>query len=105
MQLMKEAKIEALQEWQTYVAVVLDEVKVKEGIVYNKHDCKIIGLGDVGDVNNALLDCERSLNDETGRTLTKYIMVRGIFIKLNFPYAQYPTTDLSADILYPIVRW
>ena len=38
---MKAVKIEALQEWQKYVAVVFDEVKVKEGIVYNKQDCEI----------------------------------------------------------------
>jgi len=30
-------------------------------------------------------------------------MVRGIFTKLKFPYAQYPTYDLSADILFPLV--
>ena len=30
-------------------------------------------------------------------------MVRGVFIKLKFPYDQYATADLSADLLYPIV--
>jgi len=29
-------------------------------------------------------------------------LVRGVFIKLNIPYAQYPTTCLTADVLYPI---
>ena len=72
--------------------MVFDEVKVKEGIVYDKHDYKSIGFVDVGDVNNALLDYERSINGENGRMVAKYMlvfMVRGIFIKLNFPYAQY----------------
>ena len=105
-QLMKEAKIDSLQEWKKYVAVVFDEVKVKEGIVYNKHDCRIVGFVDFEDVNNALLAFERSLSSETGHPVAKHMivfMVRGIFIKLNFPYAQYPVTDLSADLLYPIV--
>ena len=34
-QLMKEANIE---EWQKYVAVVFDEMKIKEGIVYNNRE-------------------------------------------------------------------
>ena len=105
-QLMKEVKIESLQEWQKYVAVVFDEVKVKEGIVYNKHDCRIVGFVDVRDVNNALLEFEKSLSSETGCTVAKHMlvfMVHGVFIKLNFPYAQYPTTDLSAEFLFPMV--
>ena len=40
-------------------------------------------------MNNALLDYERSSN---------VFMLRGIFIKLIFPYVQYPTKDL-----FPIV--
>ena len=30
-------------------------------------------------------------------------MVRGLFIKLNFPYAQYPTRGIAADCLFPVV--
>ena len=26
-----------LEEWQKYVAVVFDEIKIKEDLVYNKH--------------------------------------------------------------------
>ena len=29
-------------------------------------------------------------------------IVQGLFIKLNFPYAQYPTDDITADCLFPI---
>ena len=35
-QLMSEANINSLEDWQTYVALVFNEVKIKEGIVYNK---------------------------------------------------------------------
>ena len=37
-QLMAEAKIDTLQDSQKYVAVVFDEVKIKEGIVYDKNE-------------------------------------------------------------------
>ena len=105
-QLRREARVDSLQEWKKYVAVVFDEVKVKEGIVYDKHECRIVGFVDFGDVNNALLAFERSMNGDADRTVAKHMlvfMVRGIFIKLQFPYAQYPTTDLSAELLHPIV--
>ena len=53
-QLMKEAKVKDLEEWQKYVAVVFDEIKIKEDLVYNKHTYEIIGFIDLGDVNNQL---------------------------------------------------
>ena len=59
-QLMEEAKFDTLEEWQKYVAVVFDEAKIKN-LVYNKHDCRIIGFIDYGDVNNSILEFERSL--------------------------------------------
>ena len=34
---MDEAKMDTLQDSQKYVAVVFDEVKIKEGIVYDKN--------------------------------------------------------------------
>ena len=37
--------------------------------MYDKHDCKIIRF----DLNNALLDYERSINGENGRTVAKYM--------------------------------
>ena len=37
-QLMKEANLDSLEEWQKYVAVFFDEMKIKEGIVYSKSD-------------------------------------------------------------------
>ena len=30
-------------------------------------------------------------------------MVRGLFLKLNYPYAQFPCTSLSGDQLFPMV--
>ena len=62
-QLMSEVRIDSLEDWQKYVALVFDEVKIKEGIVYNKHDCRIIGFVDLGPVNNTLLNFENSLSD------------------------------------------
>ena len=50
-QLMKEAKIESMQEWQNYVTVFFTEVKTKEVIVRNKHNCTNVGFVDLGSIN------------------------------------------------------
>ena len=93
---------------KTHVAVVFDEVKVKEGIVYDKHSCRVLGFVDMGDINNQLLGFERSLEgtNDLQETVAKQMlvfMVRGIFASVDFPYAQYTTRGISGDQLYPVV--
>ena len=78
--------------------------------MYDKHECKIIRFVDVGTINNTLQLYERILKDDTQQPkpiIAKHMlvfMVRGLFVNnIQFPYAQYPTTDLSADVLFPLV--
>ena len=102
---MKVADVEKIEDWQKYVAVCFDEVKVKEGIVYNKHECRVIGFVDFGEINNALSEFERSIDDGSPALAKQMLvfMVRGVFFRLKFPYAQYATRDLSADVLFQLV--
>ena len=108
-QLLSAMKFDKLEDHQKYVSVVFDEMKIKEGLVYDKHECKVIGFVDVGTINNTLLAYERTLKDDqqSKPVVAKHMlvfMVRGLFVSnIQFPYAQYSTTDLSADILFPLV--
>lgn len=83
------------------------EVKLKEGLVYDKHGCRIIGFEDLGAINNQLLMFEQEL--QSGDVLPKIakhmlvFMVRGIYFSMKFPYAQYATSSASADVLYPLM--
>ena len=54
-QLMDDTKIKDLQEFQKFVCLLFDEVRIKEQLVYDKHSCEIIGFVNLGDVNNDLL--------------------------------------------------
>ena len=63
-------------------------------------------------MNNELLEFEQScvsgLTETPGSLLpvAKYmlvLMVREIFINVNFPFAQFPTHSLSSDQLFPVV--
>ena len=88
------------------MCLCIDEVKIKEGLVYDKHECKRIGYTDVGDINNYLLAFERSILEDQSPQVAKHmlvLMVRGIIVPVEFPYAQYATSDTAADILFPIV--
>ena len=37
---------------------MLDEMNVKESLVFDKHEIKVVGFVDMGDVNNELADLE-----------------------------------------------
>lgn len=108
-QLLKEMKYGSLKSYEKNVALVFDEVRIKDRLVYDKHKKRVIGFVDVGDVNNELLKFERSLTSEDSRlqeSVAKHMlvfMVRGIFTHLKFPYAQFATRDISGDLLFPLV--
>ena len=47
----KEANVLSLKEWQKFIVVTLDEMKIKEDLVYDKNTwhCDIIGYVDLGE--------------------------------------------------------
>ena len=55
-QVCNEFKVDEVAEWQKYVGLVFDEIKVKEGIVYNKNSGEIIGYVNLSEVTNQLLN-------------------------------------------------
>lgn len=66
-QLMKEAKVEELQENRKYL--LIDEMKIKENIVYDKYTGEIVAFTSLGSINDELLqlerECEGQKNCET----------------------------------------
>ena len=103
-QLAKEANLDGLEDHQKYICVIFDEVKLKEGLVFNKHTGQIIGFTDLGDINNKIADLERSIDKppEIAKSMLVF-MIRGLVTKLSFPYAQFTCNGLDARKLYPIV--
>lgn len=99
-----ESKCNELPESRRYVTILLDEMKVKEDIIYDKHSGNIIGFCNLGDLNDDLLKVER--DTDAHPPVAKQIlavMVRGIFFKFDFPLAHFSTEGISADLLFPIV--
>lgn len=65
-----------------------------------------MGYTNLGDLNTHLLHFEQSLEtDEVQEPLANsmlVLMVRGLFSKLQFPYAQFPCTAVSGDQFYDV---
>lgn len=104
-QLIDAAGVETCEEWQKCVVMVFDEMHIRKDLVYDKHTGEIIGFANLGEVNTHLEEFERSLEatssqSETLASTMTMFMVRGLFTQLQFPYAQFPCSSVSGDLLF-----
>lgn len=107
--LVREARLSELPEWKKHIVLLLDEMKIKESLVYDKHESNIVGFVNLGEVNDQLARFEREASNNSeqscGEVATHIltVMVRGIFVRLRFPYAHFLTTGVAGDYIYLIV--
>ena len=86
-----------------FVVLVFDEMKIREDLVFDKNTGMITGFIDYGQQSldqrfSALAEeCSHTivLNKRTVASHMLSMMVRGIFFKLDFPFAQFATTGLN----------
>ena len=82
----------------------MDEVHIKDDLVYDKHNWQLISYQNLGDINNHLLRYEAALSGDSpldkpiAQTMLVF-MVRGLFTKLEFPYAQLSCSTLTGELL------
>ena len=87
------------------VALLLDEMKIKEDLVFNKHSGHIMGYVNLGNVEQQLLLLEKedqSLTDHVATHVLQF-MVRGLSQRLEYPVAHFATSTLTASQLYSMV--
>ena len=101
---MEAAEVKTCAERNKCVILLLDEMHVREDLVYDKHEGELIGFTNLGDINDHLATYEKALNgDEEPPSLAKSVlvfMVRGLFTKLQFAYAQFPCSSLAGEKLF-----
>lgn len=102
-QLLEEVEKLKLPPERKYVGLLLDEMKVKEGLVYNKTTGEIVGFTNLGDVNEQLLRLEQGGEHPPVAKYVLVLMVRGIMFKLEFSYAHFGTRGITGEVLYLIV--
>ncbi len=104
-QLTQEISLLRLPENRKFFGILLDEMNIREGLVFNKYSGKIIGFTELGTINDDLLRLEQE--EEEHPNFAKYvlaIMVRGTLCsKLEFPYAHFGTRGITADLMFPII--
>ena len=93
--LVNAANLTSCPEREKYVILLLDEMHIRQDIAFDKHTGEMIGFCNLGDVNEHLLQFERSLSEiddtsasENSPKLAKTMMVfmvRGLFSKLQIP--------------------
>ena len=91
-QLLQAANFRSCPEWHKLVVLLLDEMHIREDLVYDKRTGQMIGFTNLGDINNNLLVFEQSAeeNKTEGNVLAKStmaLMVRGLFTPLSYAFA------------------
>ena len=88
----------------------MDEMKIKSGLVFSKSSGRLVGFIELSNVSSDLKKLESIMfckNQENIPALADHMLVliaRAIFKpSFTFPVAQYPTSSLTAEELYPLV--
>lgn len=93
------------ESWKNYVVLLVDEMKVKESLCYDKHSCEVVGFVELDDINHQLSQLEKQASNHLPPIATHLLtlMVRGIFTTCKFPYAHFPTDSLTGDQIFAVV--
>ena len=111
-QISKAAKIDQCPEREKFIIILMDEMHIKEGLVYDKHTGtytlyplfmyvylyanavgSITGFVQLGDINSHFATLEHQLDGDQFQSVANSMLVlfvRGLFSNLNFAYAQFP---------------
>ncbi len=106
-QLCVEMDLENIQPYQRNIVLIHDEMKIKSDLVFRKNTGELVGFTDLDTTVNTLRDYEAMLtNDSTPeKSLAKYmfvIMVRGLFVNVTYPLAQFPTANTKSDEIFSL---
>ena len=105
MQLANAAKLTRCEEFEKCVIILMDEMYIKDELVYDKHSGSLVGFVNLGDINSHLLEFERSLSSksstaDTLATTMMVFMVQGLLSDLSFPYVQFPCHKVTGLLLF-----
>ena len=106
-------KDKGMSEDESKFTLLMDEMKIKQGLVFSKCTGEMVGFTNLGTVNEDLASITAEATDiehctEMGNHLLAksmlVFMIRPIFKpSLSFPIASYPVSNLSGEKLYPVV--
>ena len=76
-------KLSILSEHEKNVSLLLDEMKIKSGLVFSRSKRRLVGFTDLGDINNELDEFNRFIKPSCGEqdlaTHVLTLMASGLF--------------------------
>ena len=92
-------KTERFSEAERYVTILLDEMKIQEDLVWDKHTGELIGFVDLGDIklNYATLKDVSEL-----ATHILVFLVKSVVNPLSYSFATFATTGITAFQIFPL---
>lgn len=107
-QLCSAAKLDKCEERDKCVLLLLDEMHVKEELVYDKNTGELVGFVNLGEIDTHLMALEKSVTSpespessepELAKSMMVF-MVRGLFTRLEFPYVHFPCRNITGELLF-----
>ena len=68
---MEAANIASCPEYEKNVLLIMDEMHIKESLVFNKHTGALVGFTNLGEMNKHLQKFKQSLGGNTQEPLAK----------------------------------
>ena len=101
LQLINDSCVSSLSPFQKQVCLLGDEMRIKEDLVYNKHTGELTGFCDMGDINEHLLNLEKSyLEDTTTENTFRSRIVHQSYISICIiPIIKFDWRSISITIL------
>ena len=96
-------------ELTKYGVVLIDEMYIKQGLVFEHSTRALFGFTDLGEVNNQLDDFEAMLKKDASslqRPLAKTMVVfmfKGLFTNIALPYAQFAASSITGADMFPLL--
>ena len=93
------SKVKNFNDFEKFVVLLFDEIKLQEQLVWDKHTGELIGFVDLGDVdvNFAIL----KKTDEIA-THMLVIMIRSLVNPFKFSFANFATTGATSSQIFPL---
>lgn len=105
-QVAEDFKLNCLKEPQKYFSLLLDEMKVKEDLIYSKKTGDLVGYTKIKDPYDKIECINLELFDQKEKpiaTHTLVFMIRGATTRLKAAIAHFPTNTITGDELHFLV--
>ena len=91
-------KVNYFSDKGKFVVLLMDEMKIQENLVWDKHNGELIGYVDLGDINYAAMS-----KVTTVASHVLVFLIRSIVNPFKFSLANFVTDDISASQMFPLL--